>query len=917
MSPHPMHKSRFFTLFSIIILLSVSPVPTYSADNLLTPVEIYHQLENPEVFSVKPTLGTFQSLKNSSDTKSILLPLSDSKSVKLELSRFEVISPKAKFVIGSPSGDIAVSAPNVVLYRGKVAGDDNSYAYLSFTSQEHCAGYVSTGGVTYYMGHPPGADYSTITKDIGGFDLPPFVEMCGVDGQDFPDLTPLRQSFGPADSPAGPRLADIAFDADQKYYNIFGDLTEAQNYMVTLLGAVTDIYLRDVNMLLQVVYMRVWTTGGEPFNQNDLSSFADYWNNNEDTSGYDIIHLLTGRRDLGFGGVAYVASFCSDFRYSISGFVNGTFPTPVGIPNNSNWDIIVMAHEMGHNFGTLHTHDDQYEPLIDSCAQGFPSRGTIMSYCHIHPGYTSNIDMRFHSRVQLIIENTVVNGSECFVNDCNMNGEDDAIDILNAISPDVNSNGIPDECEDCNGNSILDPSEIIGGAPDVDGNGILDECQEDCNGNNIPDEFEAFYQTNDLNGNNVLDECDPDCNGNLIADFIEIADGSLDDFDRNNIPDICQDCNGNEIPDWLDLEREFNLYVADRNGGIREYHHASGYPIQTLVPGSIFYDVVIGVDRMLYATADQTNVLKINPNDGSSSVFWTAPASGIRALTFGPDGNLYVANYSTDEVYQIDGSDGSGLGVFITAGLGGLDGASALTFSSGGNLFVGGEGSNSVMEYSGVDGSYIGTLDTTGGGFLGTPRGLAFKPDGNLLVCDFSSSRVLEFDGLSKSYIGDFNDENLPENCWGITIAPTGNVFVVRSADQFYQVFELFIESGRYYRSFVRRDYGLDLPAGLAFMPVSSFDCNGNYVLDDCEGPIAECCCVGTRGDANGDGSATPNILDLNFLVNFIFRLSGNPGPCLEESNVNGDSSPTPNILDLNMLINYIFRQGPAPGACG
>jgi hypothetical protein len=50
--------------------------------------------------------------------------------------------------------------------------------------------------------------------------------------------------------------------------------------------------------------------------------------------------------------------------------------------------------------------------------------------------------------------------------------------------------------------------------------------------------------------------------------------------------------------------------------------------------------------------------------------------------------------------------------------------------------------------------------------------------------------------------------------------------------------------------------------------------------------------------------------------VNYIFRLSGNPGPCLAESNVNGDVSPLPNILDLNFLVNYIFRLGAAPGAC-
>jgi hypothetical protein len=75
-------------------------------------------------------------------------------------------------------------------------------------------------------------------------------------------------------------------------------------------------------------------------------------------------------------------------------------------------------------------------------------------------------------------------------------------------------------------------------------------------------------------------------------------------------------------------------------------------------------------------------------------------------------------------------------------------------------------------------------------------------------------------------------------------------------------------------------------------------------------------CCVGIRGNVNGDGAVNPNILDLNFLVNYIFRLSGNPGPCLDESNANGDGAVNPNILDLNFLVNYIFRFGPLPGPC-
>jgi M6 family metalloprotease-like protein len=89
-------------------------------------------------------------------------------------------------------------------------------------------------------------------------------------------------------------------------------------------------------------------------------------------------------------------------------------------------------------------------------------------------------------------------------------------------------------------------------------------------------------------------------------------------------------------------------------------------------------------------------------------------------------------------------------------------------------------------------------------------------------------------------------------------------------------------------------------------------DVNGDQVGD-------ACCCVGIRGDANGDSEVNPNILDLTFMVDYVFRQSGDPGPCLGESDVNGDNGNDglpPNILDLTALVDNIFRSGPLPDAC-
>jgi hypothetical protein len=80
---------------------------------------------------------------------------------------------------------------------------------------------------------------------------------------------------------------------------------------------------------------------------------------------------------------------------------------------------------------------------------------------------------------------------------------------------------------------------------------------------------------------------------------------------------------------------------------------------------------------------------------------------------------------------------------------------------------------------------------------------------------------------------------------------------------------------------------------------------------------VIECdtsCCIGIRGDLNGDGD-NADIIDLTFLVDFIFRGSGNPGGCPDESDVNSDGDPA-NILDLTFLVDRVFRGGPAPELC-
>ena len=74
-------------------------------------------------------------------------------------------------------------------------------------------------------------------------------------------------------------------------------------------------------------------------------------------------------------------------------------------------------------------------------------------------------------------------------------------------------------------------------------------------------------------------------------------------------------------------------------------------------------------------------------------------------------------------------------------------------------------------------------------------------------------------------------------------------------------------------------------------------------------------CCIGIRGNIDGDPLESIDITDLIYLVSYMFQ-SGPEPPCLKEANVDGDIFETVDIADLVYLVAYMFSGGPAPAVC-
>ncbi|MFQ5499167.1 MAG: CHRD domain-containing protein [Candidatus Zixiibacteriota bacterium] len=76
---------------------------------------------------------------------------------------------------------------------------------------------------------------------------------------------------------------------------------------------------------------------------------------------------------------------------------------------------------------------------------------------------------------------------------------------------------------------------------------------------------------------------------------------------------------------------------------------------------------------------------------------------------------------------------------------------------------------------------------------------------------------------------------------------------------------------------------------------------------------VAGGCCVGTRGDINGDSSDL-DIVDLTCVVDFLFG-SGCVQPCAEEADPNGDTSVS-DIVDLTFVVDWLFGTAPTLVSC-
>lgn len=423
-------------LLNSCIALAAAQAPNQPSLDAATLITTINGVAPQGTLAVQVAEDAYDILSAATAVRITKFSLSPALAVDLDLERSWNVGTATQFVIGTNQGDVPIEAPPLAFFRGTVADDPTSKVFLS-VSPAGLKGVIRIGPSQFILSPSGPGDNLPFPRAHWVFDslspaaaTPPIAFECepvALPGQVLPHASGLPgfQERGAS------RVALVALDADFEFRQLFSTADQAASYMCELIAYSSYIYESDVNLKLAPSFIRVWDTAADPYSASDtaaqLPQFQSYWNSNMSSVPRNTAHLLSGR-GLG-GGRAFVDNMCGgSSAYGVNGNMSGSFPRPLQNGNGANWDLVVLAHELGHSFSSPHTHC--YDPPVDrcytqegGCAGGTAvcQQGTIMSYCHTCSGGLANIDLTFGPTVSTHLQNHLVAcvgpaRNPCFVN---------------------------------------------------------------------------------------------------------------------------------------------------------------------------------------------------------------------------------------------------------------------------------------------------------------------------------------------------------------------------------------------------------------------------------------------------------------------------------------------------------------------
>ncbi|WP_298552068.1 M12 family metallo-peptidase [uncultured Parabacteroides sp.] len=252
--------------------------------------------------------------------------------------------------------------PTVKLYAGYLKSDSTKSVRLSIVDNRYINGYINTGEDLLHLSSPVENGGNTIAYFRNDIIDTSGSYSCGTPEleQEMSESAIMPMATDLYDFETVIRIMKIAADADEEFYNLYGD--NSNNRILAILNEAEGLYARTFNIAFQIAYVHYYrsnspytitsfTDQGAAF----LSQVKNYWNQNLSSIDRDVVMIFSGKEakistdQLLLGR----ANAVGDIRNKATSYM-ATFEHLIESRRFSTVD-----HELGHLCGGSHS-DCQY-----------------------------------------------------------------------------------------------------------------------------------------------------------------------------------------------------------------------------------------------------------------------------------------------------------------------------------------------------------------------------------------------------------------------------------------------------------------------------------------------------------------------------------------------------------------------------